>query len=65
MEKSIDNKTKSVFNLELPENSKCISLIAVDRICICATFDVPDRGIEIYILNPNTGKCTKVENWEK
>ena len=52
---------KNIFNLALPEGSKCISLAAVKEICICAAFDVPERGIEVYVLNPNTGKCLKVD----
>jgi hypothetical protein len=52
---------KSIFMLSLPEGSICISLLALDKLVICAAFDVPERGIEIYILNPNTGKTIKVE----
>lgn len=52
---------KPVFMLELPEGSICIGLHAIEKVCVCAAFDVPDRGIEIYILNPNTGKTIKVE----
>lgn len=55
---------KVVFDLKLPEGSRCIALSAVEKICICAAFDVPNRGIEVYILNPHTGKTVKVENWE-
>jgi len=51
----------SIFNLSLPEGSKCIALTTLECICVCAAFDVPDRGIEIYVLNPNTRKCVKVE----
>jgi hypothetical protein len=59
-----DNMNKIVFHLDLPANSKCIALSTIDTFCICAAFDVPDRGIEIYILNPNTGKTVRVEDWE-
>jgi len=59
--KVIVNMLKVIFDLKLPEGSKCISLMALENICICAAFDVPDSGTEIYILNPNTGKTVKVE----
>ena len=52
---------KVIFDLKLPEGSKCIALAVVQEICICAAFDVPERGIEIYVLNPYTGKVVKVE----
>lgn len=54
---------KVIFNLELPEGSKCIGLSNLDTVCVCAAFDVPERGIEIYVLNPNTGKTVKVEGF--
>lgn len=55
---------KVIFDLKLPAGSVCVALSSVEKICICAAFDVPDRGIEIYILNPNTGKTVKVEEWQ-
>jgi hypothetical protein len=57
-------REKSIFNLSLPEGSQCIALTTLEKVCLCAAFEVPDRGIEIYVLNPNTGKCVKVENLE-
>ena len=51
---------KTIFDLKLPAGSKCIALSAIDNICICAAFDIPNNGIEIYVLNPNTGKSVKV-----
>lgn len=55
---------KVIFDLKLPEGSKCVALSTVQDICICGAFDVPECGLEIYILNPNTGKTVKVEDWE-
>lgn len=52
---------KTIFDFKLPEGSKCIQLAAMDDICVVAAFLVPKIGIEIYVLNPNTGKCIKVD----
>jgi hypothetical protein len=59
--KTNDIDMKTMFYLSLPEGSKCIALSAIEKLCIAAAFDVPERGTEIYILNPNTGKAIKVE----
>lgn len=53
-----------MIHLELPAGSKCISLATLEPLCIVAAFDVPERGIEVYIINPNTGKTVKVEGWD-
>lgn len=60
----IQDEKKTIFDLKLPKGSKCIALSCIKRICICAVFHVPGIGIEIYVLNPNTGKTIKVEGFE-
>lgn len=53
---------KVIFDLKLPEGSTCIGIGTVEKIGICAGFDVPKRGLELYILNPDTGKIVKIED---
>lgn len=52
---------QTVFDLKLPVGSTCVALTTLEPYCVAGAFDVPERGIEIYVLNPNTGKCVRVE----
>jgi hypothetical protein len=56
---------KVIFDLKLPEGTKCIALTTLEPLCVVGAFDIPERGIEIYVLNPNTGNCVKVEGWKE
>ena len=56
-----DDMSKVIFDLKLQEGTKCAALTTLESFCVAGAFDVPEQGIEIYVLNPNTGKCVKVE----
>lgn len=56
---------KVIFDLKLPEGTKCTALTTLEPLCVVGAFDIPERGIEIYVLNPNTGNCVKVEGWKE
>lgn len=56
---------KVIFDLKLPEGTKCTALTTLEPLCVVAAFDIPNIGNEIYVLNPNTGKCIKVEGWKE
>lgn len=45
-----------VFDLKLPEGSTCINLHTCDPHHILATYNVPEKGIQTYLLNATTGK---------
>jgi len=64
----VQDGEKVIFDLKLPEGSRCTAMTVLNNVCVCAAFSVPVRindvlthRNEIYILNPDTGKCTKVE----
>lgn len=50
-----------IFDLKLPEGTKCLAMSNLNDLCIACAFDVPKIGTQIYILNPNTGKCVLVD----
>lgn len=52
---------RTIFGLELPEGTKCVGLTTLEPFCIVGAFDIPDEGVQIYVLNPNTGKWVRVE----
>lgn len=55
---------KKIFDLSLPEGSSCTSMAIFKHNVseyIIAAFEVPDIGIQVYILNPNDGTSRLLE----
>lgn len=51
---------KTIFDLKLPEGTTCTSLAILEPLCVVAAFNIPEIGIEIYALDPNTGVSSKI-----
>jgi hypothetical protein len=51
---------KTIFDLKLPEGSRCTSMAVLDPLLIAAAFSIPGEQPCVYILNPNRGTWQKM-----